>query len=48
MKSYLVTYKKRRGRQEYLIELTSIERLLEWIRANGPGCSFVYIQVVEG
>lgn len=44
---YLITYKRRRGRKEYLIELPSIERLLEWIRANGPDCSEILIQVVE-
>lgn len=48
MNSYLVIYKKRCERLENLLELSSLERLLEWIRANGPGCSFVHIQVMEG
>lgn len=47
MRSYLVTYKKHRGKKDYLIELSSLERLLEWIRVNGPGCSEILIQVVE-
>ena len=48
MNSYLVTYKRKRGREEVLIELPSIEKLLKWIEENTTRCRWVHITVVEG
>lgn len=46
--SYLITYRKRRGREDRLIELPSLQRLMDWIARNAAGCSMVLIQRVEG
>ena len=47
MASYLITYQRKRRREENLIELPSIEKLLKWIEKNAPDCRFVHIQVLE-
>ena len=47
MNSYLVTYKRKRGQKEILIELPSIEKFLKWIEENATRCRFVHIQVLE-
>ena len=46
--SWLITYRKRRGRNEYLIELNTKQKLMDWIARNAAGCSMVLIQRVEG
>lgn len=46
--SWLITYRKRRGRNEYMIELSSVQKLMDWIARNAAGCSMVLIQRAEG
>ena len=44
MATYLITYKRRRGRQEFVIELPNETRLLRWIAKNADTCDSVLIQ----
>ena len=46
--SWLVVYRKKNGRKEYMIELDSVQKLMAWIGRNAAGCSMVLIQRVEG
>ena len=48
MESYLITYRKKRGRTTYLVEMPNLPKLLAWIEKNGAGCDMVLIQRVEG
>lgn len=48
MASYLITYKKKHGRDTKLVEMPSIAKLMNWISKNGASCSYVLIQLVEG
>lgn len=47
MDSYLVSYRHKRGRQTYVVELPSIPKLLAWIEKNAARCDTVLIQRVE-
>lgn len=47
MDRYLVTYRNKRGRQTYLVELPSIPKLLAWIEKNAARCDTVLIQRTE-
>ena len=47
MATYLITYKKKRGRDTCLVEMPSLAKLLQWIERNGAACDTVLIQRVE-
>ena len=47
MGAYLITYKKKRGRDTCLVEMPTLSKLLQWIEKNGASCSTVLIQLVE-
>ena len=45
---WLVLYKRHRGKTERLIELPSMQKLMQWIEKNAAGCECVRIlRVVE-
>lgn len=48
MAGYLITYKRKRGRKTFLVEMPSMGKLLAWIEKNGASCETVLIQRVEG
>lgn len=48
MASYLITYKKKHGRETRLVEMPSLPKLLNWISKHGASCTSVLIQLVEG
>lgn len=47
MASYLITYKKKHGRETRLVEMPSLPKLLLWIVKNGSRCCCVSIRMVE-
>lgn len=47
MDHYLITYRHKRGRQTYLVELPSIPKPLSWIERNAARCDTVLIQRTE-
>ena len=44
MAAYLITYKKRRGKKEFVVEMPNEMRLLSWITKNADACDSVLIQ----
>ena len=44
---YLITYRRKRGWQTYLVELPSTPKLLAWIEKNAAQCDTVLIQRME-
>lgn len=47
MQTYLITYRKKNRKEEDLVEMPSMPKLLAWISKNGLLCSTILIQVVE-
>ena len=45
--SYLITYRHKRGRKTYLVEVSSVPKLLAWIEKNAAQCDTVLIQRME-
>ena len=47
MRSYLITYRKKRRREDALVEMPTTVKLLDWISKNAHLCSIIMIQVIE-
>lgn len=47
MQTYLITYRKKRRREDDLVEMPTTEKLLAWISRNAQLCSAILIQVIE-
>lgn len=47
MRTYLITYRKKRRRQDDLVEMPTTVKLLDWISKNAHLCSDILIQVIE-
>lgn len=47
MQTYLITYRKKRRREDDLVEMPTTERLLAWIAKNAQLCKSILIQVIE-
>lgn len=47
MQTYLITYRKKNRREEDLVEMPSLPKLLAWLSKNGHQCNAILIRVVD-